>query len=308
MYHRMELLFLKTAMWLRAPVEYTWMLAVIQGLALIFSSYFLYSPPTSGISVAALGLVAVIMAIRVEEKWGRTERVAWLILATVLMMVEVRAIQQEHDIHDREQAAVRRDEREQFQKIANNLTEVLKQNQNHFLQTVQQLSLVSKKQGQVVNLAIDSINATTGGDSYCYFLTGGNGLLALVTEGKFPLYDVSVRAVDLDKFDAILNAQRAQNQPAFQNQLSLADTNAIIGNRIGQTATFNDLPVLISNRDLRFNIFFMARNGPWIQLFRKKQVGGKWTYAFKVTRGKKVLKERVDPDFPKNAKGEIDWD
>src|SRR5579862_5356594 len=89
---------------LKTPIRYSWNWAIFQGLLIIFASYFIQRPPIPGISVVALGLVAVVMTVRAEEEWSRTERLAWLVLAVILMIVEVRAISSDHNEQVRREA------------------------------------------------------------------------------------------------------------------------------------------------------------------------------------------------------------
>src|SRR5258707_9503608 len=71
-------------------MEYGWILGIVQGLIFIFVTYLMGVPPASGIAVATLGLLAIVMAIRAEDKWELPEKVTWLVIATCMMMVEYR--------------------------------------------------------------------------------------------------------------------------------------------------------------------------------------------------------------------------
>ena len=44
-----------------------------------------------------------------------------------------------------------------------------------------------------------------------------------------------------------------------------------------------------------------------MQFLRFRRVNSKWKMAMQVSRGAKVLEESIDPDFPRNAEGKIDW-
>ena len=61
-----------------------------------------------------------------------------------------------------------------------------------------------------------------------------------------------------------------------------------------------------------FNIDFNARNGTWFQQcrFRRVEVWGKekWAYATRVTRdGQELFKPSINPNYPVDENGEIDW-
>src|SRR5882724_2087449 len=90
-------------------IEYSWALAVIQGLCLILGFYFYQAPPSSiGIAGICLAVVALVMTVRAEERWSRTERVFWFFLAIILAGVEIKAIKQDTIRRDEEEAAIRR--------------------------------------------------------------------------------------------------------------------------------------------------------------------------------------------------------
>ena len=112
--------------------RYSWPLAVIQGLFFLIAYWLFLSPPSPGIAVAILGLVAIVMAIRVEEEWGRTERVLWLSLATFLMIVEISAIQLDRDKHEIEIVAARQREESTRKEANESFTTLLKEGEGLF--------------------------------------------------------------------------------------------------------------------------------------------------------------------------------
>jgi hypothetical protein len=60
-------------------------------------------------------------------------------------------------------------------------------------------------------------------------------------------------------------------------------------------------------RDLNFNIFFVARNGTWIQFLRMPWVGDGWGRASKIVRDGKVIFREVSANFPLTETGKVDW-
>ncbi len=56
-----------------------------------------------------------------------------------------------------------------------------------------------------------------------------------------------------------------------------------------------------------FNVFFMARNGQWIQETRMRKIDKEWFNATRVKRGKNNLYEHVQKGFPLNKNNEVDW-
>ncbi len=83
-------------------MEYGWILGIVQGLIFIFVTYWMRVPPASGIAVATLGLLAIVMAIRAEDKWELPEKVIWLVIATCMMMVEIQAITHDRSKQDQD--------------------------------------------------------------------------------------------------------------------------------------------------------------------------------------------------------------
>jgi hypothetical protein len=170
MNHKVELFALYVATWLRGPVNYKWTLAAIQGLSIIATSYWIQVPPSPGIAVAVLGLVAVVMTIRAEEKWGRSERIAWLVLALGLMVVEIQAIQRDHERQVAIEVQSRKDENERF-------AGVLKDNRDRFDATMgklgtntEKLEGLAKTQEKINTLARKNLESITGGSSFAYVL------------------------------------------------------------------------------------------------------------------------------------------
>jgi hypothetical protein len=92
----------------------------------------------------------------------------------------------------------------------------------------------------------------------------------------------------------------------------------LVGSRLG----VGDLPpgsssfepnrtVIPIKGKIRWNIFFDAKNGFWDQALRCELINGDMVCASRVSqsRGKTdtVLLEQVDPRYPKNSDGKVDW-
>lgn len=164
------------------------------------------------------------------------------------------------------------------------------------------------KSDEIANLNRELKNSMIGGDSFCYLALGSlndttnTGLLIVVHQGKYHLYDVHVRIFDLDKFDEI------KSRGFSLETMQYTYTNLTIGNLLpGHARTITQMN-LGNATERRFNIFFTARNGDFTQLLRFKKVGGRWHHAMKVDRGKDLPPfEEVTPEYPRNSKGEVDW-
>lgn len=129
--------------WALQPVNYSWTLAVVQGTSLIGALYWFQRPSSPGKAVVVLGLVAVVMTIRAEEHWSRTERIMWLVLALVLAVVETRAINNDRAEYVSNQASARLKEEKAF-------TGVLDQEQQHFQRTTEELMSFIEQQQTII--------------------------------------------------------------------------------------------------------------------------------------------------------------
>ena len=117
----------------------------------------------------------------------------------------------------------------------------------------------------------------------------------------------------MQKFNQVV---KNNPHPSMQEILS-ADTDIVLGDMPPYTALprFN-LIQLAGQTERDFNIFFGARNGFWSEELRLRLIGGKWLAASRVVRmeiGSKKktpdkLFERIDKEFPRNAKGGVGWE
>lgn len=169
-------------------------------------------------------------------------------------------------------------------------------------------SVETRLQGLVGDLEIQTkeiTHHTTGGDSFCYFGVGVNGNTATWTavhQGKYPLYNVGARIVDLSIFHAAMNSGNP----------SSADTNVQIGD-IAQSQAKTMFSIDLGTGDSRdFNIFFSARNGFFTQLIRFRRVGGQWLSATSVTSmalaaiDSNPVLYRIADGYPVDANGNPD--
>jgi len=145
----------------------------------------------------------------------------------------------------------------------------------------------------------------TGGDSFCYLtvtqLKNPNdvGLLLVNNAGKYPLYDLSMRMANLDDVEQL--ASREHNS---LDVLKLG-TSFTLGNLSAGLATSLGTIPLPRQKQLRFNVFFYARNGSFTELLRLKNVDGIWRQAIRVTpefKPEQVIFEKIDPEY-----GEPNW-
>lgn len=157
---------------------------------------------------------------------------------------------------------------------------------------------------KIAELSQNALNSVTGGDSFCYVhfmdFQPGNGQILVVHKGDYPIYDVEARIVDLDRV--------AQAPTEEGKQKELSGYNIHIGNLTsgwsrGITPWQETVP-----GQLRLNIFFVARNGRYIQLYRRQRIKNGWAIATRVEHNGKYVLEEVSKEFPRNKNGEIDWE
>jgi hypothetical protein len=152
----------------------------------------------------------------------------------------------------------------------------------------------------------------TGGDSYCYLNALGAGDvqdLVLVHQGDYPLYDLQIRIVDLEKFDAIAKA----NPRVTLEELSKADLVHYLGTlNPNQAVRIGNLTLPPDKDEKGYNVFILARNGELAELLRFRRINGAWLRALRVQRSEssqpQILIERVENGFPRNETGEVSWE
>jgi len=142
----------------------------------------------------------------------------------------------------------------------------------------------------------DLVNHITGGDSYCYMNVMADSVNWMAFhEGEHHLQNLSARVCDIDI---------EMEGPSWWQ---VANTNVSIGTLFKGMCT-QCLTMPLNGRHRRFNIFFTASNGSFLQELRLKHVGAnRWATATRVSRNvddqQVILFERIDPDFLLEADG-----
>jgi hypothetical protein len=156
-------------------------------------------------------------------------------------------------------------------------------------------------------------HSVTGGDSFCYLQFESNnnptrGIL-LMHKGKYPLYDIQVRIVDLEIYRQLNNSNLEKSRELFEQAekvYKLPTLNPNTAEILGKF-TFPD-----NATEKNFNIFILARNGSFEQFYRFRKVKQTWFQAHRVIirrDGKmEVLHQQIDQQFPTNKNGEIVWE
>lgn len=150
-------------------------------------------------------------------------------------------------------------------------------------------------------------SSITGGNSFAYIalppVAPSTYGLTVIHQGKYPLYDLNVRIVDLAKWG------KKQTRSLFDLQKD--EQHLRIGNlAAGQASVLG--PVQIDSDSTSWNLFFGARNGFWTELLRIRRVGTELKFAIKVKRNSQTgeaetVFEKVDPGYPRTEAGRVEW-
>lgn len=138
--------------------------------------------------MAVLGLIAIVMSIRAEDKWGHYERAGWFLFAALLVAAEIQAGITDRNQHDAYERSVRDSQNKQFQAI-------LDQNQRDFSATLRKMQAEIDLSSKNMKLSQNALQQITGGGSYCYLMatvsvatnTGTSWELAVMNAGEYPL-------------------------------------------------------------------------------------------------------------------------
>ncbi len=244
-----------------------------------------------GVAIAVLGALAVVIAFRVDAKLA--EKAGWIILSIVLVLFEMSAIRVERATQVTEQRElterdlIARDEQTRsFHEVLSNGRDLFRSLSDEQALTRQNLDMLS------------------GADSYCYLnFVPGQGFLAFVHVGSYPLYGVEARIVRLEENGHV-------------DQLNLSGTTVSVGDMIRGHANIQPVPMglVIDQGFFNANIFFTARNGDWVEQMRVRKIGGQYIRAlfvrgrFASLKREEPMCETIDPGFPRDKDGNIDSD
>lgn len=180
-----------------------------------------------------------------------------------------------------------------------------------------------KRSDEIASLNREIAAYSKGEGSYCYFeptvSSSRNAVFpALVNVGKNPLYDVRIRIVP----NPHKRIPPVGNKVTYEilEEMMQIETRIDAGTLAPSNVPGLAYPSLIIKWDLpisedkhAYNVFFSARNDHFTQYLRFWRVNSRWFLALKVLRqlgGEEgtVLKEFVQPGYPRNPDGSIDWD
>jgi hypothetical protein len=265
------------------------------------------------ISIAILTIFLTVLGGILSAQKRAQKHAIWIAGAIMLILVIVQAYRQQRQGDDLKNAVT--DATSASRQVATLQTHI-----------DQQPKKISKKQGiiegqaadnlrmsnQIFDRAAVAINSVTGGNSFCYIhpvIQGNTADFVLLTKGRYPVYDLSVRLWDPAMY----------NNPSDLSSSRIASETVTVGTLPLDDAF--DLPSrsLPSGFQQEFSADFKARNGFWSQTiyFRRKNSASAWKEASIVQKSAKVVRFKdlnrvrpvlcyeADKDFPEAFIGEI---
>jgi len=156
------------------------------------------------------------------------------------------------------------------------------------------------------------INTITGGNSFCYMeFTHGligetSGVPVFVHVGGFPLSGVEARISNLNEAVKKRAPMTLQNFLAGDLKVSIGDLS------IASSAMNLSWNVPLSDRNHQdFRVFFVAKNGHWMEDLEIRNVDGHILQAIRVRRivGNRTptIYTNIENKFPRNSKNQVEW-
>jgi hypothetical protein len=169
----------------------------------------------------------------------------------------------------------------------------------------------TSQSGKTAEINEQIASPITGGGSFAYVVptffnpTHNSPMLTLVHRGEYPLYDLTVRIVDMATFDKMVR-QNSSYSDRLREEVQSSISN-IAPNQARMLKT-----VQLGSDPLRWNLFFSARNGFFTELLRVRRVGNEWKTALKVIRTpaaskEQTLLEKIDSGYPLSKDGQVEW-
>ena len=166
------------------------------------------------------------------------------------------------------------------------------------------------KSGDTAEINKQLASSVPGGVSFAYIIpsffdpTHNSPMFTLVHQGEYPLYDLTVRILDISTFDNIMGQNNSYSDK-LKDEVQLSVSN-IAPNQTSMLKT-----VQLGSGPLRWNLFFSARTGYFTELLRVRRVGNEWKTALKVIRTRspknEVLLEKIDSGYPLSKDGQVEW-
>ncbi|MCK5271858.1 MAG: hypothetical protein KAJ52_04750 [Sedimentisphaerales bacterium] len=165
---------------------------------------------------------------------------------------------------------------------------------------VSKLSMEIAKQNEFIK------ESFVGGNSFCYlsFANDSDGLIIpfINHKGKYPLYDIKFRLMDLDLVGIGAKSNNNEKLGDFRKYYD-------IGN-LGPGAVQSLQSFRIQEKELvRLKADISARNGVFIEMIHARKTDKLWHFAIKVIRlhDSKTLFEEIPRSFPTDENGNYNW-
>jgi cell division protein FtsB len=178
---------------------------------------------------------------------------------------------------------------------------------------------IAAKSDAIAELNRDIAGMVTGGDSYCYFwITRIKSRpdfagLTLHHQGKYPLYNLKIKIVDVEKIVGIMTEEMKTGE--FWRR-SWVEQDAILfpGSRIFNIGNFGpnyviplvDIPLGPEDKK-GYNIELTAQNCFIRQTLRFRKINGEWKMAEQLAVRGKIIKEDIPKEFPRDSEGKFAW-
>ena len=189
---------------------------------------------------------------------------------------------------------------------------------------------ITEKQTEIARLnkeiaatAKESNALITGGDSYVYLVPVHDEHVLhfnLYGEGPYPLYDMQIIFDDTQAVIAVGKQVEKENTDVIRSPEAIRLMNEVrrqtaIGNLLPRAIMYNvgGMTWKMGGMDHRsFRIFTASRNGSTFENASVRRLpDGTWVTALRVQRVVEpdpiTLKEMIDPNFPRDDKGEPRW-
>lgn len=152
------------------------------------------------------------------------------------------------------------------------------------------------------------------GDSYCVavfekYNDGSDFVnISVTNEGNNPLYELTMSIHEIDEnFKAKGKLHRNLEEALQFLKTELTVNLGILAPKRGKSVSV-EYP-FFKKPSRNYNISYTSRGGDFTQFYRAAFVKGQWRTAIRVFKQDtdKPLYEKVDPEYPRNEKGEVKW-
>jgi hypothetical protein len=270
--------------------------------------------PPVGVYIGILGFLGVFVALtRDPTKIGQREKAAWILVMTVLLVLEIKSVYQDRNEHDQQQAEARERETESFESIAKGIEGAIQQSQQDFDATMRKSDVIMGKVG-------DSIKNQTGGDSFAYItftaeagyvhfeeknpicqqIVGDVGRdpvgpyfqVAVTSRGKYPLRELPATMMDDERRLAAMTEYNKHPEGDWIKAISSSDTEYRClylkpqspEGPSGDVEMLGTYP-LPKGDSKRLSIVFRSLNGYWDETLHLGLVNGKWRQCLSILAG-----------------------